>query len=150
MEPLTITMFPFCCMIESVKLVPPSVHKGTYAEVPVPVTKPDPEDSIVTELALKEIVTPEPALILLYVNPVPPELEERNAFGALIAVRPVPPETMGVTLRALQAVPSNLQVFALSVKIWFKDGDGGKLSAIIFLKRGSIYLFCMNLIKYFL
>jgi hypothetical protein len=57
---------------------------------------------------------------------------------------------MGVTLRALQAVPSYLQVFALSVKIWFNDGDGGKLSAIIFLKRGSIYLFCMNLIKYFL
>ena len=61
MGPATTTISPICCIIESVREVPPSVHKGTYADVPVPVTKPDPDDSIVTELALNDNVTPVPA-----------------------------------------------------------------------------------------
>ena len=143
-------MDPFCCMIESVKEVPPSVHKGTYADVPVPVTNPDPEDSIVTELASNANVTPEPANKDLYVNAVPAELDERKALPELISVRPVPPADIPITLNALQEVPSYFQVLPFCVKIWFVVGDVGKSSAIIFLKRGSNYLFCINLIKYFL
>ena len=130
-------MDPFCCMIESVSEVPPSVHKGTYADVPVPVTNPDPEDSIVTEFASIDNVTPDPAIKDLYVNAVPAEFEERNALPAFIFVNPVPPPPIVVTLSVRQAVPSYFQVLPLDVKIWFVEGDVGKSSAINISNRGN-------------
>jgi hypothetical protein len=146
MDPFTIIMEPFCCIIESVRVVPPSVHKGTYADVPVPVTNPEPEDSIVTEFASIDNVTPEPANNDLYVNAVPAEFDDRKELPAFILVRPVPPPVIPVTLSVLHAVPSYFQVFPLDVKIWFVEGDVGKSSAINISNWGELFYYSASML----
>jgi hypothetical protein len=132
--------------MESVREVPPSVQRGTYADVPVPVTKPDPADSIVIEFALIENEIPEPARKFLYVNAVPAEFDDKNELLALILVSPVPPLAIPATFNDLHALPSYFQVFPLSEKIWFVVGDVGKFSAINISNLGELFYYSASLL----